>query len=220
MLRHRLLTIVVAYGLLIAAFVGFWPILRREFFPEVDAGSFEMYVRAPSGLRIEETEKRIKAVEEFVRKTIERGRPAARPLRDRRDFRLVGRLHAQRRPDGCRGQDPVDRGTDEIGPGVRPHPADRVQRTTRVQRPRVRLRCRRHGPLGDERRQVDADQRPGHRQGPGDRAQDRHGDQERGARRSTAWSTRGSSSGSNYPAVRDQGRPRPRRPSWGCRRKT
>ena len=45
--------------------------LRREFFPEVDAGSFEMYVRAPSGLRIERTEERIAAVEEFVRKTID-----------------------------------------------------------------------------------------------------------------------------------------------------
>ena len=45
--------------------------MRREFFPEVDAGAFEMYVRAPSGLRIEVTEKRIKAVEDFVRKTID-----------------------------------------------------------------------------------------------------------------------------------------------------
>ena len=45
--------------------------MRRDFFPEVDAGAFEMYVRAESGLRIEETEKRIKAVEDFVRKTIE-----------------------------------------------------------------------------------------------------------------------------------------------------
>ena len=45
--------------------------MRRDFFPEVDAGSFEMYVRAPSGLRIEETEKRIKEVEDFVHKTIE-----------------------------------------------------------------------------------------------------------------------------------------------------
>ena len=52
--------------------VFLWPILRKEFFPEVDAGSFEMYVRAPRGLRIEETEKRIAAVEEFVRKTIDK----------------------------------------------------------------------------------------------------------------------------------------------------
>jgi multidrug efflux pump subunit AcrB len=70
-LRHRLATIVVAYSLLTATIVFFWPIMRRDFFPEVDAGSFEMYVRAPSGLRIEETEKRIKAVEDFVHKTIE-----------------------------------------------------------------------------------------------------------------------------------------------------
>ena len=52
--------------------VFLWPVLRNEFFPEVDAGSFEIYVRAPSGLRIEETEKRIAAVEDFVRKTIDK----------------------------------------------------------------------------------------------------------------------------------------------------
>ncbi len=70
-LRHPFLTLAVGYGLLAATLVVFWPIMRRDFFPEVDAGSFEMYVRAPSGLRIEETEKRIKEVEDFVHKTIE-----------------------------------------------------------------------------------------------------------------------------------------------------
>jgi multidrug efflux pump subunit AcrB len=70
-LDHRLKTVAVGYGLLVVVNWYFWPILRREFFPEVDAGAFEMYVRAPSGLRIEETEKRIKAVEEFVRKTVD-----------------------------------------------------------------------------------------------------------------------------------------------------
>ena len=44
--------------------------LRREFFPEVDAGAFEIYARAASGTRIEETEKKIARVEAFVRKTI------------------------------------------------------------------------------------------------------------------------------------------------------
>jgi multidrug efflux pump subunit AcrB len=71
-LRHRLKTVFIGYGLLVVVNWYFWPILRREFFPEVDAGAFEMYVRAPSGLRIEETEKRIKAVEDFVRKTIDK----------------------------------------------------------------------------------------------------------------------------------------------------
>jgi len=70
-LRHRIFTVGVAFGLLVATVLVMWPVLRREFFPEVDAGAFEMYVRAKSGLRIEETEKRIKAVEDFVRKTID-----------------------------------------------------------------------------------------------------------------------------------------------------
>ena len=48
----------------------FWPIMRKEFFPEVDAGAFEMYVRAPSGTRIERTEEKIAEVEEFIKKTI------------------------------------------------------------------------------------------------------------------------------------------------------
>jgi len=70
-LRHRILTVCVGYALLLTTIAVLWPVLRREFFPEVDAGSFEMYVRAPSGLRIEETEKRIKKVEDFVRKKID-----------------------------------------------------------------------------------------------------------------------------------------------------
>ncbi len=71
-LRHRFLTVGVGFSLLAVTIVFLWPMLRKEFFPEVDAGSFEMYVRAPSGLRIEETEKRIAAVENFVRKVIDK----------------------------------------------------------------------------------------------------------------------------------------------------
>src|SRR5205807_2766297 len=44
--------------------------LRREFFPEVDAGAFEIYVRAKSGTRIEETEKRIADIEEFIKEKL------------------------------------------------------------------------------------------------------------------------------------------------------
>jgi multidrug efflux pump subunit AcrB len=71
-LRNRIKTIIIAFVLLAVTIAGFWPVLRKEFFPEVDAGSFEMYVRAPSGLRIEETEKRIAAVEDFVRQVIDK----------------------------------------------------------------------------------------------------------------------------------------------------
>ena len=56
-----------AVGLLAATLVVLGPRLRREFFPEVDSGAFEIYARAPSGTRIEETEKMIARVEQFVR---------------------------------------------------------------------------------------------------------------------------------------------------------
>jgi multidrug efflux pump subunit AcrB len=70
-LRHRVLTIGVGFGALALTVVLMGPILRREFFPEVDAGAFEMYVRARSGTRIELTERWIQQVEDFVREHIE-----------------------------------------------------------------------------------------------------------------------------------------------------
>ncbi len=56
--------------LLVFVIFGVGTQLRREFFPEVDAGAFEIYVRAKSGTRIEETEKRVAAVEEFVKQKL------------------------------------------------------------------------------------------------------------------------------------------------------
>src|SRR5262249_29828137 len=66
-IRRRLLTVASAVVLLLVVVVGLGSQLRREFFPEVDAGAFEVYVRAKSGTRIEETEKRVAEVEKFVR---------------------------------------------------------------------------------------------------------------------------------------------------------
>lgn len=71
-LRNRLKAVAIGFALLALTVVFLWPVLRKEFFPEVDAGAFEMYVRAPSGLRIEETEKRIAAVEDYVRQVIDK----------------------------------------------------------------------------------------------------------------------------------------------------
>ena len=84
-----------------------------------------MYVRAPSGTRIEETEERIARGRGVRPQDDPRRRPAADHLRARRRRRLVGRLHPQRRPDGRRRQGPAhasDR--EQLGPGVRP-PAPR-----------------------------------------------------------------------------------------------
>ncbi|HUY92715.1 MAG TPA: efflux RND transporter permease subunit [Pirellulales bacterium] len=69
-LRHRLLTVGIAAALLVAVVVGLGSQLRREFFPEVDAGAFEMTVRAKSGTRIERTEAQIAEIETVVQKTI------------------------------------------------------------------------------------------------------------------------------------------------------
>ncbi|MGO9108411.1 MAG: efflux RND transporter permease subunit [Thermoguttaceae bacterium] len=69
-LRRRLLTISVAVGLLVATILLLGTRLRREFFPEVDAGAFEIYMRAPSGTRIEVTEAHAARAEEFIRQRL------------------------------------------------------------------------------------------------------------------------------------------------------
>lgn len=69
-LGRRVSTVIVGYGLLAVTLVVFWPIMRKEFFPESDGGAFEMFVRAPSGTRIEKTESMIAQVEGFIKETI------------------------------------------------------------------------------------------------------------------------------------------------------
>ena len=70
-LRHRAAVIAVAFGLLAAVVVLLGPRLRREFFPEVDAGAFEVYVRLKSGTRIEVTEGYVEAVETYARRKLD-----------------------------------------------------------------------------------------------------------------------------------------------------
>jgi multidrug efflux pump subunit AcrB len=69
-MRHRLAVVLAAVCLFVTTIVGLGGRLRREFFPEVDSGAFEIYTRAASGTRIEETEKRVARVEKFVREAI------------------------------------------------------------------------------------------------------------------------------------------------------
>jgi multidrug efflux pump subunit AcrB len=66
-MRRRAVLLLGGVGLLVAVVIGVGSQLRREFFPEVDAGAFEIYVRANTGTRIEESEKRIAQVEAFVK---------------------------------------------------------------------------------------------------------------------------------------------------------
>jgi multidrug efflux pump subunit AcrB len=69
-LQNRVLTVVLAALLMLTALVSIGPMLRREFFPEVDAGAFEIYARAASGTRIEVTEKKIEQVEAYVKELL------------------------------------------------------------------------------------------------------------------------------------------------------
>ena len=164
-LRHRLLAIFVALGLLVAAVLLLGTRLRREFFPEVDAGAFEIYVRAPSGTRIEVTE--ANRAGRAVRSREAGRRSGTDHQRDRRDGRLVGGLHAQRRADGRRDQGAVEGRAAAVGPGIRPPPPRRIRRRSPFRRPGIRLRRRRHDPRGHERREIDSAEHPHH--GPLDR---------------------------------------------------
>jgi multidrug efflux pump subunit AcrB len=68
-MQRRLLLLAGTAVVLVVVVAGVGSQLRREFFPEVDAGAFEIYARAEPGLRIEETEKRIAKLEKVVRDT-------------------------------------------------------------------------------------------------------------------------------------------------------
>jgi multidrug efflux pump subunit AcrB len=58
---------------LFLASTGLFLVIGRDFFPPVDAGIMKLHVRAPAGLRLEETEKRVAEVEQAVRQVIPPG---------------------------------------------------------------------------------------------------------------------------------------------------
>jgi multidrug efflux pump subunit AcrB len=69
-LKARIAVIAAAFSILALVIIVFGLNLRQEFFPEVDAGAFEMYVRTKSGTRIEVTEGYIEAVEAYTKKKL------------------------------------------------------------------------------------------------------------------------------------------------------
>jgi multidrug efflux pump subunit AcrB len=72
LLEHRRSVVGGAFVLLALALTVFWPIMRRDFYPEVDGGAFEIYARAPSGTRIERTVDKVAELEEFIKTIIPR----------------------------------------------------------------------------------------------------------------------------------------------------
>ncbi len=65
-LGHRFLTLAVMLGFAVGSLL-LAPRLGEDFFPAVDAGQFRLHVRAPSGTRIEETERVFGRVEDVIR---------------------------------------------------------------------------------------------------------------------------------------------------------
>lgn len=68
-LSVRWLVIGAAATILVLVILIFGLNLRREFFPEVDSGAFDIYARCPSGTRIEVTEGYIEAIENYLKKS-------------------------------------------------------------------------------------------------------------------------------------------------------
>jgi len=64
------LVVILGVIFVTVSLVAFIPFLGRDFFPQVDAGQFRLHVRAPSGTRLEETEKGFSQVEQIIRQVI------------------------------------------------------------------------------------------------------------------------------------------------------
>ncbi|HVY82172.1 MAG TPA: efflux RND transporter permease subunit, partial [Steroidobacteraceae bacterium] len=68
-LRHRSAFVAVFLGAVFASML-LYPLLGRNFFPEVDSGQIKLHVRAPTGIRVEQTAALVDHVEEAIRKVI------------------------------------------------------------------------------------------------------------------------------------------------------
>ena len=64
---------VIAFAVLMVVSALLFPLLGRDFFPQVDAGQMRLHVRAPAGTRIEKTQEYFAEVEAQIRQTIGSG---------------------------------------------------------------------------------------------------------------------------------------------------
>ena len=66
-LKHRGLFLTVFFLSCLGSLAILIPWLGRDFFPSVDSGTFKLHMRAPTGMRIEETANLCDQVEQFIR---------------------------------------------------------------------------------------------------------------------------------------------------------
>lgn len=69
-LGHRPFLIAIIVLPVALSVVLIMPLVGRDFFPTVDAGLIKLHIRVPPGTRIEETEKRVLAIERSIRSVI------------------------------------------------------------------------------------------------------------------------------------------------------
>jgi multidrug efflux pump subunit AcrB len=69
-LHHRSAFLIAFFAVCVGSLVVLIPWLGRDFFPSVDSGTFKLHMRAPTGMRIEETANLCDQVEQSIRKEI------------------------------------------------------------------------------------------------------------------------------------------------------
>src|SRR6202049_1229418 len=69
-LDHRLVFLIAFFAVCLGSLVVLIPWLGQDFFPSVDSGTFKLHMRAPTGMRIEETANLCDQVEQSIRKQI------------------------------------------------------------------------------------------------------------------------------------------------------
>src|SRR6201993_1678177 len=69
-LRHRLAFLLAFFAACLGSLAVIVPWLGQDFFPSVDAGSFKLHLRGPTGMRIEDTAFLCDRVEDAIRKQI------------------------------------------------------------------------------------------------------------------------------------------------------
>ena len=214
-MQHRVRTIVIGRRSLVIVVVALGSELRRDFFPEVDAGAFEMTVRGgqrhahrgdgaadrrgraihPREARQEERADRSSAISASP----PTGRPPTRPI----PGRWMPMINVQ-----------LTENRSALGPGIRPAAADRVRRRQPLHRPRIRVRRGRHDRRRHERGQTDADQHPHRvelaRKGPQGRPEHPEEGRARAGRRRLPHPA-----AARLSRVHHRRRPRKRRPTWG-----
>jgi multidrug efflux pump subunit AcrB len=72
-LHHRRLFLVAFFSACVGSLIVIIPWLGRDFFPSIDSGSFNLHMRAPTGLRIEETARLCDLVERSIRQHLPPG---------------------------------------------------------------------------------------------------------------------------------------------------